>query len=153
MIELVDITAANWIECIKLSVLPEQKSFVAPNVYSLAESKYHPDMIPLGISCDGKLAGFAMIGYEPEKSKSWIIRFMIDAKLQKKGYGSEALAGLIKLLSEKYPHCDIRLSVEPENAAAIKLYEKFGFRATGEIDDGEHVYDRSKSLPPDYRGG
>ena len=143
MITLTEINQSNWEQCISLSVFPEQKNFVATNVFSLAQSKIFPDMLPLGICNDGQLVGFAMIGYET--GRSWIIRFMIDSKHQKKGYGKEALDVLIKFLYEKYGKSPVRLSVEPENTVAIKLYESFGFIPTGEMEEGERVFELAKT--------
>ena len=155
MITFTDINKSNWEECIALSVLPEQKSFVASNVLSLAQSKIFPGMIPLGFCVDGKQIGFAMYSneipgsVEPKSAEpgskapavSWIIRFMIDSKHQKMGYGREALAKLIELLRGKYPQSVIILSVEPDNEVAIKLYKSFGFRPTGEVEEGELVFE------------
>jgi len=141
MIDLVDITPSNKEACIALSVSPDQKDFVATNADSLDEAQENPGMCPMGISKDGVLVGFAMCGYDSDEKKSWIIRFMIDAAHQRKGYGREALTKLIRMLFEKHEDADIRLCVEPENEIAIKLYEEFGFIATGEKWDNELIFE------------
>ena len=141
MITFTEITESNKGECITLSVFPEQKGFVAANIDSLAEAKENPGMIPLGISKDDKLIGFAMYGYSTTENKSWIIRFMIDKAYQKQGFGKEALSKLIDLLFEKHPQADIRLCVEPENIVATRFYENFGFAYTGEKWDNELIYE------------
>ena len=141
MIEIVEITKSNWQECISLSVSDEQKGFIASNVYSLAESKFEPEMHPIGFKKDDSLIGFAMFGYETDENRAWIIRFMIDEKYQNKGLGKEALSQLIKLLSSKYVILSIRLCVEPENIMAIKFYEKFGFSSTGEKWGNELIFE------------
>jgi len=140
-ITFIEITPANYDECIALSVSPEQKSFVAANVDSLAEAKENPGMVPVGISKNNKLIGFAMYGNSTNENKSWIIRFMIDKTYQRQGFGKKALSELIKLLFDKYPNSDIRLCVEPENIAAIKFYESFGFAYTGEKWGNEFIYE------------
>ena len=141
MISLVDITPENWDECVSLAVAPEQKGFVASNADSLAEAKVESGMHPVGISSDGKLVGFAMYGNDSEDNKSWIIRFMLDASQQRKGFGADALRKLIQLLFDKYNESDIRLCVEPENAVAIKFYGKYGFQSTGEKWGNEVIYE------------
>jgi diamine N-acetyltransferase len=105
------------------------------------EAKENPGMIPLGISKDDKLIGFAMYGYSTTENKSWIIRFMIDKAYQRQGCGKEALMKLIDLFFEKHPQSDIRLCVEPGNIIATKFYEDFGFEYTGEKWDNELIYE------------
>lgn len=75
--EFVDIDIKNWEKCISLSVSEEQKGFVAPNVYSLAESKFETDMCPIGICVNGEMIGFIMYVKDPTAKKAWITRFMI----------------------------------------------------------------------------
>ncbi len=41
MIELRKITWDNWEECLNLEVADEQKNFVAPNDYSIAQAYVH----------------------------------------------------------------------------------------------------------------
>jgi len=141
MITFVEINESNTDECIALSVYPEQKGFVAANADSLAEATANPGMCPIGISKDGSLVGFAMYGYDIDANKSWIIRFMTDAAHQRKGFGSEALNKLLQMLFETHEDADIRLCVEPENEVAIRFYEKYGFRPTGEKWDNELIYE------------
>ena len=43
------IDAHNWREAIRLGVALEQRSFVASNLYSIAESKFEPEAVPMGI--------------------------------------------------------------------------------------------------------
>ena len=141
MIIFVEINESNTDECIALSVFPEQRGFVAANADSLSKAKENPGMTPLGISKDNKLIGFAMYGYSTTEKKSWIIRFMIDKAYQRQGFGKEALIKLINLLFEKYTQTGIRLCVEPENTAAAKFYESFGFTYTGEKWGDELIYE------------
>lgn len=145
MIKFIDITQSNRDECIALSVSQEQKGFVAANSDSLAEAQENPGMIPVGISRDDKLIGFAMYSNSSDKNKSWIIRFMIDKEHQRKGFGKEAISKLIQLLFDKYSQSDIRLCVEPENVVAIKFYESFGFVYTGEKWGNELIYELKRS--------
>ncbi|MDJ0680070.1 MAG: hypothetical protein QNJ18_09445 [Xenococcaceae cyanobacterium MO_167.B52] len=48
-VELRAVTKENWIQCIKLKLAPEQESFVAPNVDSIAESKFELHYEPRAI--------------------------------------------------------------------------------------------------------
>ena len=67
-IELKPVTRDNWRECIRLEVAQDQKAFVAPNVGSLAESRFEPHYEPRAIYADGRMAGFAM--YCPDEEES-----------------------------------------------------------------------------------
>jgi diamine N-acetyltransferase len=138
----VDITKENWEKCISLTVSEEQSKFVSPNVYSLAQSKFETEMCPVGICVNNEMIGFLMYVKSSNAYKVWIVRFMIDKAYQGRGYGSQALRKLINMLNLKYKDSDIFLCVEPENQAAIKLYEKYEFLPTGEKWDNELIYKR-----------
>lgn len=123
-----------------MRVAEEQKSFVAPNVFSLAQAKAFPECICLAIYQDDVLVGFTMYCIDSDDKEYWIYRLMIDAKHQSKGYGKEAMEKLIERIKQDQEHKVIYLSFEPENNLAKGLYEKLGFEADGRIIDGEIVY-------------
>ena len=54
-VELIEISIDNWQEAIKLDVKKDQKSFVASNVFTIAESKFYPTINLFGIMNDNKL--------------------------------------------------------------------------------------------------
>ncbi len=114
-------------------------NFVAPNLYSLAESRFDVQMKPTAIYHDDEMVGFIMYGFDPDDGSYVVQRLMIDAAQQGKGYGRAAMVEAIKRMREE-PDCrQIALSYVPGNAAAAKLYESLGFVKTGEIIDGEEV--------------
>ncbi|WP_286231951.1 GNAT family N-acetyltransferase [Neobacillus mesonae] len=135
---LKEITQENWQECIGLRVASHQRSFIAPNVYSLAESKYEPSFVPMGIYLDDRMIGFLMYGKDPEDGTYWIIRLMIEETMQGKGYGRMALTESIKLL-KNLPDCSpsIILGVHESNIDAQRFYKTFGFKDTGRREHGE----------------
>lgn len=55
MITLKPIDKDNWHAAIRLEVAPEQRNFVASNLYSIAESHFEPGAVPLGIYNDETL--------------------------------------------------------------------------------------------------
>jgi len=140
MIEFKEIDRHNFLDVIDLRVAEEQKSFVAPNVFSLAQAKAFPECICLAIYQDDVLVGFTMYCIDSDDKEYWIYRLMIDAKHQSKGYGKEAMEKLIERIKQDQEHKVIYLSFEPENNLAKGLYEKLGFEADGRIIDGEIVY-------------
>jgi diamine N-acetyltransferase len=134
-----DVTRDNWRDVARLKVREDQQNFVATNVYSLAESKYEPTMVPLAVFDGGTLVGFTMWGIDPETSRYWVIRVMIDERYQGRGYGRALMEALISRLLV-FPDChELYVSFEPENHVAEALYESLGFRKTGEILEGEAV--------------
>ncbi len=138
-ITLQPLTKENWEAAIKLHVRKDQRKFVSSNVYSIAEAHYYPELTPMGIYAGETMVGFLMYGLEPEKNRWWLVRLMIDEHHQGKGYGRAAVRQVIQMMRQN-PGCDrIYLSYEPENITAEMLYKSFGFRATGEIEDGEKV--------------
>ncbi|NJN96924.1 MAG: GNAT family N-acetyltransferase [Anaerolineales bacterium] len=138
-ITLREVTQQNWRECVDLKVAPEQENFVAPNLFSIAESKFEPDWRPLAIYVGETIVGFTMVGRDERDGSYWIIRLMIDAAYQRRGYGRAAMKEVIRQLKQK-PDCrEIKISFMPENVAAEKLYLSLGFERTGWIEDGEVV--------------
>jgi len=133
-ITLREIDSENFHEVISLNV----EKYCASNIYSLAQAKIYPDAIPLAIYNDDVLVGFIMYGIEPrDNNEYWIARFMIDEKYQQNGYGTKALQILIEKIKRDKSHDKIKISTNPKNTIAIKLYAKLGFYETGELHDGE----------------
>ena len=141
-ITLREINEENFHQCIDLDVTKEQKNYVAPNVYSIAESKIYPETTIKAIYKDEEIVGFMMFGRNNEKDDTspWLIRFMIDQRYQRKGYGKEAMKKVLDLMTSKYPNEALYLSTDPDNVNAIAFYEKFGFKSTGVIQHDELVF-------------
>src|SRR5258707_3071895 len=106
MPRVVPVTKENWRELIQLKVREDQKTFVATNVQSIAESHYghddsrigHWDMYPYGIYDDGLPVGFLMYGYNfshPD-TQAFIIRLMVDEAMQGRGYGRFGMEWMIE---------------------------------------------------------
>ena len=133
------LTLETWRAAAELKVGEDQANFVAPNVWSLAVSRFLPDWIPAGIYANDEVVGFAFYG--PTEEDKWhIMRYMIDEKEQGKGYGKAALKATIEDIVSRAPGVRvIDLSVVPENSRAIHVYEKSGFVQTDEFHHGERV--------------
>jgi diamine N-acetyltransferase len=135
-----EIDADNFIEAMRLEVTPEQKQFVASNAASIAQSKFHTFLECCGIYDGDTMVGFSTFGKNPEDDTVWIVRHMIGADHQRKGYGSAGLHALIDHMKGEYDCASIFLDVGPENVAAIKLYERAGFVDTGRIQGKSKIY-------------
>ena len=155
MVRLEPVNGKNVWELLKLRVGEDQRDFVAPNDMSIIEAyiaiSANGHAFPFGIYADNTPVGFLMIGYDADDS--WenppkiacgnysIWRLMIDERYQHRGYGKEAMQLALDFIRTfpcgKAEYC--YLSYEPENRNAKNLYAQFGFRETGEQDEGETV--------------
>ena len=154
MIELRKVDASNLWEIVGLKVAPEQARFVASNETSILEAyacnASGGTALPFGVYADGVAVGFVMIGYGCEdwpeapkvaRGRYSLWRFMIDRRYQRRGCGRAALEAVLAYL-KTFP-CGASdgcwLSYEPENDAARRLYQSFGFAETGEMDGNELI--------------
>ena len=140
MIKLIEITDDIFDECIGLEMTDEQKRFCASNIYSLAQAWLHSSTArPFAVYSDDIMVGFVMLEYDEPEKECGIWRFMIDKKHQNKGYGKEAMRAVLDYIKSNPVFDVIHLSVVPENYIAVKLYEDFDFKNTGEMDDDEMI--------------
>ncbi|WP_340025687.1 GNAT family N-acetyltransferase [Paenibacillus sp. FSL K6-1096] len=127
-------------ECIQLSVSAGQLGLVASNADSLVHATNEPTSVPYGIFNDEEMVGFILFDNERyTDGYYWILRFMIDAGFQGKGYGRAAIKEVIKMLSTREDCTQIRVSHKPHNLTASKLYKSVGFTETGELEDNGDI--------------
>jgi len=138
-VDLRDIDEGNFEECIDLGVREDQP-FVAPNVYSIAESRVSPYWVIKAVYAEDVMVGFAMYTLDAPAGELYLCRFMIDQRFQGKGYGRAALDHLRSIALETPGIRRMRLSTAPANADGIRFYERFGFVDTGAMEDGEEVF-------------
>ncbi|WP_280771696.1 GNAT family N-acetyltransferase [Salipaludibacillus daqingensis] len=141
-ISIQELTVKNMYKCLKLKLAEDQVDRIAPNVYSIAESKVDPNFTPYAIHLDEEVIGFVMTENdlnEIEERKYWIPRFMIDVSYQRKGYGKDAMQQVIDMLKKNDDCHYIGLSTEPDNYPALRFYESLGFVNTGEMLEESEV--------------
>ena len=134
-VELAEITASNFDECVMLNVGEHQQGFVAPNVMSIAQSKVIPTLETRAIYADGEMSGFVMYGFDPDEDRYTLVRLMVDARRQGRGIGSAATRKVLDELSRREDCDSVYLSFVPGNRRAEALYSSIGFVKTGEMDD------------------
>lgn len=141
MIHLKPINEDNFNNIIDLKVLDSQKSFIASNMYSLAEAYAIPHLEPRAIMDDDKLIGFLMYTLQDDdyNRTAGLWRFMIHPEYQCKGYGYKAMMILIDYLKGIDNIDGLLTSYEPDNNHAKALYTKCGMKENGDISDGEVV--------------
>ena len=64
---------------------------------------------------------------------------MISEEHRKKGYGTCAIEQLIGMAENSGKYDFLILNCHPKNVVAMHVYEKVGFRATGELERDEIV--------------
>jgi histidinol dehydrogenase len=137
------VTDANVDDLIKLTTTPEQERFVASVPKSLAQAAYRPAGRPLGLYWQGEPVGFLLLWdsrrdpeLEERADELYIWRLLVDARYQRQGHGQRAMRWLIAE-ARRLGVAQVGLSHVPENPVG-PFYERFGFRYTGKVNDGEH---------------
>ena len=150
MIQLRKITWDNWEDLIDLEVTDEQDDFIASNKYSLAQAyvaaqndKRQP--VTFAIYNNEDIIGFTMFYFQDEDENDGseyeekpcytLLRFMIDKKYQRQGFGKQAMAKVLNYIntSPLGKAAFVHLSYDPKNDAARKLFKSFGFIETGQL--------------------
>ncbi|MCU5684966.1 GNAT family N-acetyltransferase [Bacillus wiedmannii] len=135
------IDKSNWKEAIRLSVKEEQQTFIASNLYSIAEVQFLDNFYAKGIYLDEKMIGFTMFGIDPDDNNYWIYRLMIDERFQGKGIGKQAIYLVIDEI-RRNNHTNISLIMigyAPENLTAKFVYKQVGFIETELSPWGEQL--------------
>lgn len=140
-----------------LRVTPSQERLVAPNAISIAQAYFEPAAWFRAIYADDEPVGFAMLicqsrdpardpardstrATAPETSAiCYLWRFMIAAPHQHQGHGGAALTLLIEHVKTLAGVTTFSLSFVPGDGSPRDFYARFGFRETGEVDEGEVV--------------
>lgn len=138
MLKLVEINEQNWLEVRRLSVGEDQQGFLDSAVGILARGYVYRSQRArvFGIECDGEMIGAALVKDLDEAPACYDLQqFMIDARWQGRGYGTEALRLILAMLSEERKYDCVEVCVKKADAAALRVYGKTGFTDTGYVDE------------------
>ena len=139
MISLKEVDKTNWIDCVRLSLHPEQENFVASNSDTIAESKFETHHQVRAIYNDDTVIGLLSYCHEDEPldlTLYWLFRFMIDKQYQGQGYGHKALELAVGEMTSVGAN-RIQTMHKPSNHNAAALYRNYGFEEIGTLDDGD----------------
>ncbi|MBR3557024.1 MAG: GNAT family N-acetyltransferase [Oscillospiraceae bacterium] len=137
MIRLIEVNEDNWMAFAALRVREEQKGYLDSAVGILARGyAYRACRASVyGIAEGGKAVGLALVKDLDEEPACYDLQqFMIDGAHQGRGFGTEALGLILAELEKEQKYPCVEVCVKRENAAALRLFEKLGFKDTGYID-------------------
>ena len=103
-----------------------------------------PESTRLTIDVDGAIVGLIQYTEEHEpKYRHAEIDLFLDPALHGRGFGSEAVRRVVGLLIDERGHHRITIDPAVENVAAIRAYEKAGFKPVGVMRQAERDADGS----------
>lgn len=101
-----------------------------------------PDSTRFTILVDGRVAGLIQYSEESEpKYRHAGVDLFVDPALHGQGVGTEALSQVVRLLFDERGHHRITIDPSADNAAAIRSYEKAGFKPVGVMRSYERDVD------------
>jgi aminoglycoside 6'-N-acetyltransferase len=101
-----------------------------------------PESTRLTIEVDGAVAGLIQFSEELEpKHRHAGIDLFLDPALHDRGLGAEAVRRVVRRLIDDRGHHRITIDPATANAAAIRAYEKAGFRRVGVMRRSERDAD------------
>lgn len=139
MVKLNPVNEKNWRACSNLTLPADQRDFVAPNVYTIAESKFNPHYHLRAIYAGDELVGMLAFCHEddPEDLELyWLFRLLIAPGNQGRGYATEAIQLAVHEMKD-LGATRIRTMHKPSNSVAARLYKKLGFLDIGVHEDGD----------------
>lgn len=98
---------------------------------------------------DGVMVGYATIGVNAFSSDAWLLSAGVIEPYQNRGIGTDLLASCDDYC-KKMPVETCRLTTDPDNAGAIRLYGRFGFQVENEILDYYAPGDRKVIMVKSY---
>lgn len=91
-----------------------------------------PESTRFTIEVDGEIAGLIQYWEETEPNyRHATIDLFLDPALHGRGIGTEVLRRIVRLLIDQRGHHRITIDPTATNAAAIRCYEKVGFKPVG----------------------
>ncbi|WP_271755166.1 GNAT family N-acetyltransferase [Cohnella sp. JJ-181] len=143
-IRLVTLTEELFWDVVNLKSDPEQEKniqiferWVGSNAFFIGACHVY-GFTPKAIYDNETLIGFTCYGYRREHGRYELVSMMLGHQFHGRGYGVPMLKAIINEMVEVFSCKEIYLSVIHDNARAIGICEKVGFRPTGDIEKGFH---------------
>ena len=136
-VRLEPVTQENVRAVCDLRVAPAQESFVAPNAVSLAEAYVYPEACCRAVYAGDDLVGFVILHDVPTGPGYMLWRLMIDARFQGRGLGRAVVERVVDHVRTRPDATVLKVGAHRGEGGPGPFYETLGFRATGEVIDGE----------------
>ena len=124
--------------CASLQCTPEQRQFTNSPIWSLLETAYTPLRQHCGlyaIYSGETVVGMVRLDFTLHEGYYEFTNLLIDREHQRKRCAAEAIRQIIEVFRRDGRYPLLRIHVAPENAAAIRLYEKLGFTYAHNTED------------------
>lgn len=138
LIKLSDINEENWISVKQLCVSNNQQAYLDSPMNIIARGYVYRycNAKVIGIANDNQIIGIALVKDLDEEPACYDLQqFMIDKRFQDNGFGTEALKLIVSMLQDEGKYNCVEVCVNKSNAAALRVFEKIGFKDTGYIDN------------------
>ncbi|WP_404470663.1 GNAT family N-acetyltransferase [Vreelandella venusta] len=133
-VTLKSITRENFEAVIALELATSQRDYVACNLYSIAESSFHPTYQPRAIYCNGETVGFLMYEFFHHDGRPPaynIFRLMVDRRHQGKGIGHRAMQCVLDEIRAQGSFERVAICYVSTNQVARDFYASLGFQEVG----------------------
>jgi RimJ/RimL family protein N-acetyltransferase len=101
-----------------------------------------PESTRLTVVVDGAVAGLVQYGEEPEpKYRHASIDIFLDPALHGQGVGTEVIRRVVRMLIDERGHHRVTIDPAAGNVAAVRAYERAGFRPAGVLRRSERDAD------------
>ena len=139
MIHLETITPDNW--RLGLQVREDQRGFVADSAGILARAyAYRNSRSRAFVIYDDETPVGMALYYDLEEDGEYnFSQFFIDQRYQRNGFGYQAASQILQMMKDDGKYDKVSLCYIEGDEAAEKLYEKLGFRHTGEAYEDEII--------------
>ena len=136
MITLKEINESNWLKVAQLQITEEQKRFVAPaiGIMARAYAMREQNARAYAMADEKDIVGVLLVRDLDEEPACYDLQqFLIDCRFQNKGYGQQALKLIVDQLARENKYSRIDVCVKMDDASAIHIYKKKGFKDSGYI--------------------
>lgn len=137
MVTLFEINEQNFLAVRALSVREDQKGYLDSASGILARGyAYRACRARVwGVAAGGESVGLALVKDMDEEPACYDLQqFMIDARYQNRGYGTQALRLILAELAAERKYDCAEVCVKMSDLGALHVYETVGFVDTGYID-------------------
>lgn len=120
-------------DSMKVDVLPSQEGELCTKE-TIADICKSETVIAFDVYRTGTLVGFALLKKYDENGY-FLWNYVIDAKYQNRGFGTEILRELISIMRDEYGADELSTTYIFGNGHAKHVYEKVGFIETDVVDE------------------